>query len=149
MATRFQPTGDGEFMRLTKELYTLKYTDFVSMTEYLTIVKTLQERIAATDVVLTPDKQTILALSMTLPEHLQYLTKIWVLRIKDLGRRIPKDPGTGSEYLALEFLARRIKLLTLILLIPAMVDDAAITMVATPESSCQHHPIARQAPRSR
>ncbi len=79
LATRFRPTGDGEFMRLTKELYTLKYTDFVSMTEYLTIVKTLQERIAATDVVLTPDKQTILALSMTLPEHLQYLTKIWAL----------------------------------------------------------------------
>ncbi len=57
----------------------------------------------------------------------------FMLRIKDLGGRIN---GTGSEYLALEFLARRIKLLTLILLIPAMVDDAAITMVATPELSC-------------
>ena len=49
------------------------------MSEYLTTVKILEERIAAINVILTPDKQTILALSMSLPDHLQYLTKIWAL----------------------------------------------------------------------
>ena len=76
-----RPTGDGEFMRLTKEYYTLRYTNFDTMTDYLTHIKLLEERIAATDVVLTPDKQTILCLAMSLPDDLQYLTKIWDLTV--------------------------------------------------------------------
>ena len=75
----YRPQGDGEFMRLTKEYYTLEYVSFESVTEYLTHIKSLEERILATNVVLTPDKQTILCLSMSLPEHLQYLTKIWAV----------------------------------------------------------------------
>lgn len=77
LTTLYQPTGDGEFMRLTKEYYTLKFRDFGSISDYLTRIKTLEERILATNVVLTPDKQTIICLSMSLPEDLQYLTKIW------------------------------------------------------------------------
>ena len=67
----YRSIGDGEFMRLTKELYTLKYTDFETMFDYLTRVKLLEERITATNVVLTPDKQMILAFTMSLPSHLQ------------------------------------------------------------------------------
>ncbi|KAF6238517.1 hypothetical protein HO173_003486 [Letharia columbiana] len=71
LVTHFRVTGDGELMRLTKEYYTLEYDEFESMTEYLTHIKLLEERIAATKVVLTPDKQTILCLAMSLPDELQ------------------------------------------------------------------------------
>ena len=66
-------------MRLTKEYYTLKYDKFESVLEYLTHIKSLEERIQATNVILTPDKQIILCLSMSLSEHLQYLIKIWAV----------------------------------------------------------------------
>lgn len=79
LATHFQPKGDGEFIRLTKEYYTLKLTDFETISAYLTHIKQLEERIAATKVVLTPDKQTILCLAISLTDDLQYLTKIWDL----------------------------------------------------------------------
>ena len=72
----YRPQGDGEFIRLTKEYYTLEYVKFEIVTEYLTHIKSLKERIQAINVILTPDKQTILYLSILLPEHLQYLTKI-------------------------------------------------------------------------
>ena len=63
-------------MRLIKKYYTLKYTDFDTMTAYLTYIKQLEERITATNIVLTPNKQTILCLAISLPDDLQYLTKI-------------------------------------------------------------------------
>lgn len=75
----YRPTGDDEFMRLTKQYYTIKYSKFESVTDYITHIKLLEERIAATNVILTTDKQTILCLSMSLPDHLQYLTKIWAV----------------------------------------------------------------------
>ncbi|KAF6219168.1 hypothetical protein HO133_004993 [Letharia lupina] len=77
LITLYRPTGNEEFMRLTKEFYTLKYTSFETISEYLTHIKLLEERIAATNVILIPDKQTILCLFISLPGHLQYLTKIW------------------------------------------------------------------------
>ena len=52
----YRPTGDGEFMRLTKEYYTLKYYKFETITDYITYIKSLEERILATNVILTPDK---------------------------------------------------------------------------------------------
>ena len=72
----YRPTGDGEFIRLTKEYYTLKYHKFETITNYITHIKSLKERILATNVILTPNKQTILYFTMSLPEYLQYLTKI-------------------------------------------------------------------------
>lgn len=66
----YRPQEDGEFMRLTKEYYTLKYVSFESVIAYLTYIKSLEERILATNVILTPNKQTILYLSMSLPEYL-------------------------------------------------------------------------------
>ena len=71
-----RPTGDNEFMRLIKEYYTLRYTNFDTITDYLTHIKLLEERIAVTNVVLISDKQTILCLTISLPDDLQYLTKI-------------------------------------------------------------------------
>ena len=79
ISTRFQPTGDDEFMRLTKSYYTIKYDNFKTISDYITHIKTLEERILATNVILTPDKQTILYFAMSLPDHLQYLTKIWAV----------------------------------------------------------------------
>lgn len=49
------------------------------MTEYLIKIKILEERIRNTNVVLDDDKQTLLYLGMTLPENLQYFTKIWAM----------------------------------------------------------------------
>ena len=73
----YAPKGEAEFMRLTREYYSLKYHEYDSMTAYLTKIKTLEERIRDTNVVLDSDKQTLLCLGMTLPENLQYLTKLW------------------------------------------------------------------------
>ena len=75
----YRPAGDDEFMRLTRQYYTVKYNNFESVSDYITHIKLLEERIAATNVILTTDKQTILCLSMSLPDHLQYLTKIWAV----------------------------------------------------------------------
>lgn len=75
----YRPQGDGEFIRLIKEYYTLEYDKFKSISEYLTHIKSLEKRILVINVILTLDKQTILCLSMLLPDYLQYLIKIWVV----------------------------------------------------------------------
>ena len=62
----YRPTGDGEFIRLTKEYYTLKYHKFETVTDYITLIKSLEEHVHATNVILTPDKQTILWFAMSL-----------------------------------------------------------------------------------
>ena len=68
-----QPTGSSEFMRLSKEYYTLRFKSFKSVTEYLTQIKVLEEKIDATQVVLNNDNRTVLCLSMSLPQEYQYL----------------------------------------------------------------------------
>ncbi|CAD6586966.1 MAG: hypothetical protein ASARMPRED_002898 [Alectoria sarmentosa] len=79
LANLYAPKGEAEFMRLTREYYSLRYDDFDSMTSYLTQIKTLEERIRNTNVILDNDKQTLLCLGMTLPESYQYFTKIWAM----------------------------------------------------------------------
>ena len=54
-----QPLGETEFMTLTKEYYTIDYSKFSSMSEYLTHMKVLEERIKATTVTLDDDKRTL------------------------------------------------------------------------------------------
>lgn len=49
------------------------------MTDYLTKIKTLEEHTRDMNVILDNDKQTVLCLAMTLPEHLQYFTKAWAV----------------------------------------------------------------------
>ena len=73
----YAPKGDAEFMRLTRKYYTIRYNDFHSMTDYLTQIKTLEERIQNTGITLDDDKRTLLCLGMSLPERYQYLTKMW------------------------------------------------------------------------
>ena len=77
LAALYAPKGEAEFMRLTREYYSLRYEDFDSMTHYLTQIKSLEERIRGTKVILDDDKKTLLCLGMTLPERFQYFTKIW------------------------------------------------------------------------
>ena len=72
----FRFVDDGEFMRLIKKLYILKYTNFEIMFDYFTHIKIFEERIIVTNVIFIFDKQTILNLFMTLLEHFQFLIKI-------------------------------------------------------------------------
>ena len=72
-----QPTGLSAFIRLSTEYYTLRFESFKTVTEYLTQIKVLEERIDATQVVLNNDNRTVLCLSMSLPQEYQYLVQIW------------------------------------------------------------------------
>ncbi len=72
-----KPSTDAEFMRLTKEYYTLSSIDFKSTEDMLTHIKLLEERIDATKVTLDSDKRTILCLMMCLPEQYRSLMQIW------------------------------------------------------------------------
>ena len=72
-----QPGGNSEFMRLSKEYYTLQFKSFKSIPEYLTRIKVLEEKIDSTKVVLDTNNRTILCLSMSLPQEYQYLIQIW------------------------------------------------------------------------
>ena len=74
-----QPGGDSEFIRLSKEYYTLQFKTFKSVPEYLTRIKVLEEKIDATKVVLDTNSRTILCLSMSLPQEYQYLVQIWAV----------------------------------------------------------------------
>ena len=74
-----QPTGSSEFMRLSKEYYTIQFKLFKSIPEYLTHIKILEERIDNTKIVLNEDNRTILCLSMSLSQEYQYLVQIWAV----------------------------------------------------------------------
>ena len=52
----YAPKGDTEFIRLTREYYSLRYDNYSSITAYLTQIKTLEERIRNTNVILDNDK---------------------------------------------------------------------------------------------
>ena len=71
-----QPSGSSEFIRLSKEYYTLQFKSFKLMSECLTRIKVLEEKIDATKVVLDTNNRTILYLSMLLPQEYQYLVQI-------------------------------------------------------------------------
>lgn len=106
LAEIYAPKGDAEFMRLTREYYSLRYDEFDSMTHYLTQIKTLEERIRGTNMILDNDKQTLLCFGMTLPEEFQYFTKVWAMTpgmtadkarnmlLEEERRRKTLDPGT-------------------------------------------------------
>ena len=71
-----QPTGSSEFMRLSKEYYTLRFKLFKFVTEYLTQIKVLEEKIDVTQVILNNDNRIVLCLSMSLSQEYQYLVQI-------------------------------------------------------------------------
>ena len=79
LRTLLQPTGPSEFMRLSKEYYTLQFKAFKTVSEYLTKIKTLEEKIDASKVILDANNRTILCLSMSLPQEYQYLVHIWAV----------------------------------------------------------------------
>lgn len=74
-----QPTGSSEFMRLSKAYYTLQFKDFRTVSEYLTHIKVLEEKIDATNVLLDTNNRTILCLSLSLPQDYQDLVQIWAV----------------------------------------------------------------------
>jgi len=79
ICTEYRPTGEAEFMRLSREYYTLSYDGTSSMSDFLTRVKLLEERIDSTNVTLDNDRRTLLCLTMALQSHDRYrhLTQIW------------------------------------------------------------------------
>ncbi|KAF6238752.1 hypothetical protein HO173_003259 [Letharia columbiana] len=79
LRTILQPTGFSEFMRLSKEYYTLQFKAFKTIPEYLTHIKVLEEKIDATKVTLDTNNRTILCLSISLPQEYQYLIQIWAV----------------------------------------------------------------------
>ena len=74
-----QPTGEAQFMRLSKELYTLQFKDFKTVDDYLTRIKTLEEQIDATKIKLEGDKRTLLVLFMTLPTQYRLMVQLWTV----------------------------------------------------------------------
>ncbi len=79
LQTSLQPIGSSEFMRLSKEYYTLQFKAFKTVSEYLTHIKVLEEKIDATKVTFDTNNRTILCLSMSLPQEYQYLVQIWAV----------------------------------------------------------------------
>lgn len=63
-----KPAGDADFVRLQKELYTIEYGSFDSMSAYVSHINLLEKRINSMEINTTPDKHTLLCLLMTLPE---------------------------------------------------------------------------------
>ena len=61
-----QSMRSSKFMRLSKKYYTLRFKFFKTVTEYLTQIKVLEEKIDATQVILNNDNRTVLCLSMSL-----------------------------------------------------------------------------------
>ena len=72
-------TGDAQFMRLTKEYYSLNINDFKGMPELLNKIKKLEEQLNATRITLIDDKRTIVCLMMALTQNSNYrsLIQIW------------------------------------------------------------------------
>ncbi len=72
-----QPGEDAQFMRLTRKYYTLRFDDNEFLSDFLTHVKILEERIDLTNVQMNNDKRTLLCLSMSLPVRYHSLIQIW------------------------------------------------------------------------
>lgn len=79
LQAKLQPSGLSEFMRLSKQYYTLQFKAFQTVPEYLTQIKVLEEKIDATKVTLDTNNRTILCLSMSLSQEYQYLVHIWAV----------------------------------------------------------------------
>ena len=72
-----QPTGQAQYMRLMRQLFTLSFDNVKNVTELITQLKIIGDSIDATKVELTTDKRTLLALSLALPAHYNSLVQIW------------------------------------------------------------------------
>lgn len=74
-----QPSGEIQFMRLSREYFTLNYRSHKDIHDFLDHVKSLEGQIDATNVEMTPDKRTLLCLTMALWNESRYrsLLQIW------------------------------------------------------------------------
>ena len=77
-----QPVGDAQFMRLTKEFYSLKMDTFKDMSEFLTHIKILMEKINATQMPFTQDKQLIICMMMAMSARYEALSQMWSMMPK-------------------------------------------------------------------
>ncbi len=85
-------------MRLTREYYTLKYRNYKDVSKFLDHVKSLEEQISATNVEMTPDKRTLLCLTMALgnESHYRSLVQIWGVT-KDMTAQKARKMLLGDE----------------------------------------------------
>ena len=63
-------------MRLFKKYYTLQFRAYKIVSEYLTQIKVLEEKIDVIKVILDTNNRTIFCLSMSLSQKYQYLVQI-------------------------------------------------------------------------
>ncbi len=73
-----QPLGETQFMRLTREYYTLNYRNYKNVSEFFDHVKSLEKHIDATDVEVIPDKRTLLFLTMALWNKSHYRSLVQI-----------------------------------------------------------------------
>ena len=57
-----RPTGESEWIRLSKELFRAKFYDFGSADRFFTHIKSLSEQIGATQITMTNDRWILLVL---------------------------------------------------------------------------------------
>ena len=73
-----QPNRTAQFMRYTREYYSLKYAGDEPIDAFHTRVKVLEERIDKTKVILDSDKRTLLCLQMALPmDRFKAMIQLW------------------------------------------------------------------------
>ncbi len=72
-------SGETQFIRPTREYYTLNHHNHKDVSEFFDHVKSLEEQIDAADIEMTPDKRTLLCLTMALwnKTHYRSLVQIW------------------------------------------------------------------------
>ena len=75
----FAPKKEAEFIKLIKKYYSLRYENFDFITIYFIQIKIFEKRIRGINVIFDDNKQIFLCLSITLPKHFQYYTKIWIV----------------------------------------------------------------------
>lgn len=77
LASIFRPIGDEELIRLIKKLYITKLSEFKNITEFVSHIKSINEKITDTKVEMTENKRMMVVYSMGLSEHFQPIVKMW------------------------------------------------------------------------
>jgi len=103
----YEPSTDTEFFMLMRELLGLHYADFNTTEDYLSHLRSLNDRITRTKVDLTPEKRALLTLTMSLPSEFEPLIQVWSLQptpptldeasrqLMEHQRRHSQDQGVG------------------------------------------------------
>jgi hypothetical protein len=76
----YELSTNTEFFMLMRELLGLRYAEFNTTKDYLSHLRSLNDRITCTKVDLTPEKRALLTLTMSLPSEFEPLIQVWSLQ---------------------------------------------------------------------